>query len=119
MDTQRVVERIGKVTDTFYGKLLTFTTNLAVVDSTYTNASLNTHHDTTYFYDPAGVDSAYKNASLYNTHYDTAYFYDQAGLQDTITEEQQGRRLRRANIGHSAKPLPGSNDRGGYRWRMI
>ncbi|XP_072035029.1 trimethyllysine dioxygenase, mitochondrial-like [Amphiura filiformis] len=56
-DTQTAVERIGAILDTFYGKMWTFTADLAMADTAFTNANLDSHTDTSYFYEPAGLNN--------------------------------------------------------------
>ncbi|KAK3997584.1 putative Trimethyllysine dioxygenase, partial [Cladorrhinum sp. PSN332] len=56
-DTQRLLERIAFIRHTHYGGFYDFTPDLAMADTAYTNLALPAHTDTTYFTDPAGLQS--------------------------------------------------------------
>ncbi|KAK4159363.1 hypothetical protein QBC43DRAFT_327340 [Cladorrhinum sp. PSN259] len=56
-DTQRLLERIAFIRPTHYGGFYDFTPDLAMADTAYTNLALPAHTDTTYFSDPAGLQS--------------------------------------------------------------
>ena len=52
-----LLERIAFIRLTHYGGFYDFTPNLAMADTAYTNIALPAHTDTTYFTDPAGLQS--------------------------------------------------------------
>lgn len=52
-----LLERIAFIRLTHYGGFYDFTPNLAMADTAYTNIALPAHTDTTYFSDPAGLQS--------------------------------------------------------------
>ncbi|KAH8888728.1 Trimethyllysine dioxygenase [Thozetella sp. PMI_491] len=56
-DTRRLLERIAFIRITHYGGFYDFTPDLAMADTAYTNLALPAHTDTTYFSDPAGLQS--------------------------------------------------------------
>ncbi|KAL2114583.1 hypothetical protein VUR80DRAFT_4566 [Thermomyces stellatus] len=55
--TEKLLERIAFVRVTHYGGFYDFIPNLALADTAYTNLALPAHTDTTYFTDPAGLQS--------------------------------------------------------------
>jgi trimethyllysine dioxygenase len=56
-DTKRLLERIAFIRETHYGGFYDFTPDLSMADTAYTNIALPAHTDTTYFTDPAGLQS--------------------------------------------------------------
>lgn len=56
-DTKRLLERIAFIRVTHYGGFYDFTPDLSMADTAYTNIALPAHTDTTYFTDPAGLQS--------------------------------------------------------------
>jgi trimethyllysine dioxygenase len=56
-DTQAMLERIAFIRVTHYGGFYDFTPDLSMADTAYTNLALPAHTDTTYFTDPAGLQS--------------------------------------------------------------
>lgn len=56
-DTKRLLERISFIRETHYGGFYDFTPDLSMADTAYTNIALPAHTDTTYFTDPAGLQS--------------------------------------------------------------
>ncbi|KAL8868510.1 MAG: hypothetical protein Q9174_004945, partial [Haloplaca sp. 1 TL-2023] len=56
-DTQALVERIAFIRPTHYGGFWRFTSDLASKDTAYTSLALAAHTDTTYFTDPAGLQT--------------------------------------------------------------
>lgn len=55
--TRVMLERIAFIRLTHYGGFYDFTPNLEMADTAYTNIALPAHTDTTYFSDPAGLQS--------------------------------------------------------------
>lgn len=55
--TERLLQRIGPIRETHYGGFYDFTPNLELADTAYTNLALPAHTDTTYFTEPAGLQS--------------------------------------------------------------
>lgn len=55
--TEKLLEKIGPVRNTHYGGFYDFIPDLASADTAYTNLALAPHTDTTYFSDPAGLQS--------------------------------------------------------------
>lgn len=55
--TERVLEKIAFIRQTHYGGFYDFIPDLAMADTAYTNIALAAHTDTTYFTDPAGLQS--------------------------------------------------------------
>ncbi|KAL9061567.1 MAG: hypothetical protein Q9162_000099, partial [Coniocarpon cinnabarinum] len=55
--TQKLIERIAFIRPTHYGAFWQFTADLAKKDSAYTQLALAAHTDTTYFTDPAGLQT--------------------------------------------------------------
>ncbi|KAL8719413.1 MAG: hypothetical protein Q9225_003578 [Loekoesia sp. 1 TL-2023] len=55
--TQSLIERIAFIRITHYGGFWRFTSDLASKDSAYTQLALAAHTDTTYFTDPAGLQT--------------------------------------------------------------
>ncbi|KAL1876590.1 hypothetical protein VTK73DRAFT_9254 [Phialemonium thermophilum] len=55
--TRRLLERIAFIRLTHYGGFYDFIPDLAMADTAYTNIALPAHTDTTYFTDPAGLQS--------------------------------------------------------------
>lgn len=55
--TEKLLERIAFVRVTHYGGFYDFIPDLALADTAYTNLALPAHTDTTYFTDPAGLQS--------------------------------------------------------------
>ncbi|KAL8663527.1 MAG: hypothetical protein Q9202_003837 [Teloschistes flavicans] len=55
--TQALIERIAFIRPTHYGGFWRFTADLASKDSAYTQLALAAHTDTTYFTDPAGLQT--------------------------------------------------------------
>lgn len=55
--TQELIERIAFIRHTHYGGFWQFTADLAKKDSAYTQLALGAHTDTTYFSDPAGLQT--------------------------------------------------------------
>ena len=55
--TEKLLERIAFVRITHYGGFYDFIPDLALADTAYTNLALPAHTDTTYFTDPAGLQS--------------------------------------------------------------
>lgn len=55
--TEKLLERIAFVRVTHYGGFYDFVPDLALADTAYTNLALPAHTDTTYFTDPAGLQS--------------------------------------------------------------
>ncbi|GLB40713.1 putative protein of unknown function (DUF971) [Lyophyllum shimeji] len=53
--TEELVERIGFIRETQYGRFWDFTSDLAKGDMAYTTIALGAHTDTTYFTDPCGL----------------------------------------------------------------
>jgi len=53
--TQKLVERIGFIRETHYGRFWDFTSDLAKGDTAYTTVALRAHTDTTYYTDPCGL----------------------------------------------------------------
>ncbi|KAI4176003.1 MAG: hypothetical protein LQ343_001285 [Gyalolechia ehrenbergii] len=56
-DTQALIEQIAFIRNTHYGGFWRFTSDLASKDSAYTRLALACHTDTTYFTDPAGLQT--------------------------------------------------------------
>lgn len=56
-DTKRLLERIAFIRVTHYGGFYDFTPDLSMADTAYTNLALLAHTDTTYFTEPAGLQS--------------------------------------------------------------
>ncbi|KAL8920857.1 MAG: hypothetical protein Q9208_006029 [Pyrenodesmia sp. 3 TL-2023] len=56
-DTQALIERISFIRTTHYGGFWRFTSDLASKDTAYTQLALAAHTDTTYFTDPAGLQT--------------------------------------------------------------
>jgi trimethyllysine dioxygenase len=56
-DTKRLLERIAFIRVTHYGGFYDFTPDLSMADTAYTNIALPAHTDTTYFTEPAGLQS--------------------------------------------------------------
>lgn len=55
--TRQLLEHIGPIRHTHYGGFYDFTPDLSMADTAYTNLALPAHTDTTYFTDPAGLQS--------------------------------------------------------------
>ncbi|KAL8934673.1 MAG: hypothetical protein Q9216_005784 [Gyalolechia sp. 2 TL-2023] len=55
--TKELIERISFIRHTHYGGFWQFTSDLASKDSAYTSLALGAHTDTTYFSDPAGLQT--------------------------------------------------------------
>ncbi|KAJ2904019.1 Trimethyllysine dioxygenase [Zalerion maritima] len=55
--TKAVLERIAFIRVTHYGGFYDFIPDLAMADTAYTNLALPAHTDTTYFTEPAGIQS--------------------------------------------------------------
>ncbi|KAI1332085.1 Trimethyllysine dioxygenase [Xylariaceae sp. FL0255] len=55
--TKKLLERIAFIRETHYGGFYDFIPDLALADTAYTNLALSAHTDTTYFSDPAGLQS--------------------------------------------------------------
>lgn len=55
--TEQVLERIAFIRITHYGGFYDFIPDLAMADTAYTNLALAAHTDTTYFTEPAGLQS--------------------------------------------------------------
>ncbi|KAK3902834.1 hypothetical protein C8A05DRAFT_43817 [Staphylotrichum tortipilum] len=55
--TNKLLERIAFIRETHYGGFYDFKPDLALADTAYTNIALPAHTDTTYFTDPAGLQS--------------------------------------------------------------
>jgi alpha-ketoglutarate-dependent taurine dioxygenase len=55
--TRQLLERIAFIRHTHYGGFYDFVPDLAMADTAYTNVALPAHTDTTYFTDPAGLQS--------------------------------------------------------------
>ncbi|KAF4120560.1 trimethyllysine dioxygenase [Geosmithia morbida] len=55
--TESLLSRIGPIRNTHYGGFYDFVPDLASADTAYTNLALAAHTDTTYFSDPAGLQS--------------------------------------------------------------
>jgi trimethyllysine dioxygenase len=55
--TEKLLERIAFIRVTHYGGFYDFVPDLALADTAYTNLALPAHTDTTYFSDPAGLQS--------------------------------------------------------------
>jgi trimethyllysine dioxygenase len=55
--TERLLQRIAFIRVTHYGGFYDFVPDLALADTAYTNLALSAHTDTTYFSDPAGLQS--------------------------------------------------------------
>ncbi|CAF9902798.1 MAG: hypothetical protein ALECFALPRED_000024 [Alectoria fallacina] len=55
--TQKLIERIAFIRHTHYGGFWQFTADLAKKDSAYTQLALGARTDTTYFSDPAGLQT--------------------------------------------------------------
>lgn len=55
--TRQLLERIAFIRYTHYGGFYDFTPDLSMADTAYTNLALPAHTDTTYFSDPAGLQS--------------------------------------------------------------
>ncbi len=55
--TKKLLERIAFIRETHYGGFYDFKPDLALADTAYTNIALPAHTDTTYFSDPAGLQS--------------------------------------------------------------
>lgn len=53
--TEKLVERIGFIRETQYGRFWDFTSDLAKGDTAYTTLALGAHTDNTYYTDPAGL----------------------------------------------------------------
>lgn len=53
--TEKLVERIGFIRQTQYGRFWDFTSDLAKGDTAYTTLALGAHTDTTYYTDPCGL----------------------------------------------------------------
>ncbi|KAF8072187.1 mitochondrial protein [Lyophyllum atratum] len=53
--TEKLVERIGFIRETQYGRFWDFTSDLAKGDTAYTTLALGAHTDTTYYTDPCGL----------------------------------------------------------------
>ncbi|KAL1733750.1 hypothetical protein EV714DRAFT_203618 [Schizophyllum commune] len=53
--TEKLVERIGFIRETQYGKFWEFTSDLSKGDTAYTTMALGPHTDNTYFTDPCGL----------------------------------------------------------------
>lgn len=53
--TEKLVERIGFIRETQYGRFWDFTSDLAKGDTAYTTLALKAHTDNTYYTDPAGL----------------------------------------------------------------
>ncbi|KAL6878913.1 Trimethyllysine dioxygenase [Trichoderma novae-zelandiae] len=56
-DTEKLLESIGPIRNTHYGGFYDFIPDLALADTAYTNLALPAHTDTTYFTEPAGLQS--------------------------------------------------------------
>ncbi|KAB5575502.1 trimethyllysine dioxygenase [Coniochaeta sp. 2T2.1] len=57
LKTKQLLERIAFIRETHYGGFYDFTPDLSMADTAYTNLALPAHTDTTYFSDPAGLQS--------------------------------------------------------------
>jgi trimethyllysine dioxygenase len=55
--TEALLEQFGPIRNTHYGGFYDFTPDLAKADTAYTNIALPPHTDTTYFSEPAGLQS--------------------------------------------------------------
>lgn len=55
--TEKLLEKIAFIRNTHYGGFYDFQPDLALADTAYTNLALAAHTDTTYFSDPAGLQS--------------------------------------------------------------
>lgn len=55
--TRQLLERIGPIRQTHYGGFYDFIPDMAKADTAYTNYAIPAHTDTTYFSDPAGLQS--------------------------------------------------------------
>jgi len=55
--TEALLEQFGPIRNTHYGGFYDFTPDLAKADTAYTNIALPPHTDTTYFTEPAGLQS--------------------------------------------------------------
>jgi len=55
--TKALLERIAFIRETHYGGFYDFKPDLALADTAYTNLALPAHTDTTYFTEPAGLQS--------------------------------------------------------------
>ncbi|THV68776.1 Trimethyllysine dioxygenase [Aureobasidium pullulans] len=53
--TRKLLEKIGPIRETHYGGFYDFTSNMASKDTAYTSLALESHTDTTYFSEPAGL----------------------------------------------------------------
>ncbi|KAG5642898.1 hypothetical protein DXG03_001905 [Asterophora parasitica] len=53
--TEKLIERIGFIRETQYGRFWDFTSDLAKGDMAYTTLALGAHTDTTYYTDPCGL----------------------------------------------------------------
>ncbi|KAF5370429.1 hypothetical protein D9615_009728 [Tricholomella constricta] len=53
--TEKLVQRIGFIRETQYGRFWDFTSDLAKGDMAYTTLALGAHTDTTYYTDPCGL----------------------------------------------------------------
>ncbi|THX62248.1 Trimethyllysine dioxygenase [Aureobasidium pullulans] len=51
----KLLEKIGPIRETHYGGFYDFTSNMASKDTAYTSLALESHTDTTYFSEPAGL----------------------------------------------------------------
>jgi hypothetical protein len=56
-ETEKLLERIAFIRQTHYGGFYDFKPDLAMADTAYTNLALAPHTDTTYFTEPAGLQS--------------------------------------------------------------
>ncbi|KAI0457074.1 Clavaminate synthase-like protein [Xylaria acuta] len=55
--TEDLLEKVGPIRETHYGGFYDFIPNLAHADTAYTNLALSAHTDTSYFSEPAGLQS--------------------------------------------------------------
>lgn len=55
LGTQKVSERVCFIQETFFGRMWTFTADLARGDTAYTNMALGAHTDSTYLSCPPGI----------------------------------------------------------------